>query len=97
MYKILGTVKTKTDLQTFKNTDFTKIDLTIVDNNGTPYKMEFHKEKTDLLKEISVDKEVVVYFTIRGSFYDAKDENGKLTGEKLASNSLVAYNIKTLD
>lgn len=96
MNKVLVTVTGKTDLQTFQGTEFKKIDLLADESNGTPYKFEFHNERVDLLKDIIVGSEVVVYFSIRGNYYDKKDKNGKLTGAKDVSNSLVAYKIKSI-
>lgn len=93
MTKILGTVRQKSELQKFQNTDFTKVDLVIQDANGTPYKLEFHKENTDLIKDVILGQELVVFFKIRGNFYDKKDSTGKPTGQKEVSNSLVAYKV----
>ncbi|WP_237275577.1 hypothetical protein [Tenacibaculum ovolyticum] len=96
MAKVLLEVRQKTELQTFEGTTFTKIDLIGQDNNGTPYKLEFHKEKSELLKEVSNGQQVIVDYHIRGNFYDKKDKKGKLTGKKDVSNSLVAFHITLL-
>lgn len=93
MIKVLGRVRAKSELQKFDNTDFIKIDLIVQDNNGTPFKIEFHKEKTKTLDNILLGNDVVVEYKIRGNYYEKKDSKGKPTGQKDVSNSLVAHKI----
>lgn len=96
MTKVLGRIKRISELQTFQNTDFTKKDLILIGNDNTPYKFEFHKEKTDLLNGAKIGQDVVVEFKIRGNEYDKKDSKGKPTGTTDISNPLVAYKINLL-
>ncbi|WP_064967644.1 hypothetical protein [Tenacibaculum ovolyticum] len=96
MTKVLLEIRQKTELQSFEGTTFTKIDLIGVDNHGTPYKFEFHKEKAELLKDVCLGQLAIIDFHIRGNFYDKKDKKGKLTGKKDVSNSLVAFHITLL-
>lgn len=94
--KLLGTIRKKSEIQTFENTEFKKIDLVVQDNNGTPFKIEFHNDKIEKLKDLFIGNEAVVYFNIRGNFYDKKDSKGKLTGEKEVLNTLVGFELKII-
>jgi hypothetical protein len=84
-YELEGTIKIIGDTATFGTKGFTKRDL-IVTTTGERFpqdiKVEFVKEKTEVLDKYQVGQQVRVAFDIRGSEYNGK-HYVSLTGWKI--------------
>lgn len=88
--RIYGTILNIFEIQTFNN-DFKKQNLIIVSGEtGTPYKVEFHSAKLELLKGVKVNSIAMVDFNIKGNYFPHKIDN-KPTGLKDVANSFVGY------
>ena len=73
-YEVKGTLKVINDTQTFES-GFQKREFVVTTEGEYPQdiKLEFTKEKTQLLNTAKVGDSVNVHFNLRGNFYELKN------------------------
>lgn len=89
-YELSGKVKLIGDLQTF-NGGFTKKEIVVTVEDGKypqEISLEFLKDNTSLLDELSVGQNITVAFDIRGREYNGRYFNN-LVGWKVVSSDAV--------
>jgi hypothetical protein len=88
MVKVTGTIRTIKEVETFKNTDFTKQSIIVETfESKTPFKIDFNNDNKELLKDLLLGQYVLIEFNIRGN-YDKEDKTK-------VYNSLEGKTIKT--
>ena len=73
MVRLIGTVVSISDLQTFKGTDYKKKNIIIESlEMKVPWSIDFSNERIEFLSDVKVGQIVQMSFVVRGN-YDKKD------------------------